>query len=610
MKKASRALVLITVAALALGILCGCGMFTKNTVKYRATGAIQVGNETITIGDLIDTFNSYYNSYSSYISQGYITTDYVLELAVSSLYTQYMKLDAYKTTSGVPTYTHSADLGLENAEYLTDSELEFAVAYVKYLLYTTLDGIVEDYIAADGRTLGDAETEDTSRDFVEYDDFGDASTYSEYIYNQNYENEDMEEYVSKYYPETFSGNTLSVDSFVYTSQSAAQERLDELNSRLDDDDSEITFTELQSYQQQALAQYKKNVLYNYEYDLEQLVAKQSEDMIISLIVSKYNYNLYKTIDTTDLQNTIEALKTEYEELKANQTAEFQINDDFVSYIEDLSDSSYIFNVPESYNYVFVKNILIPFSDAQKTVLSNLQSQLGSSSSESYIAKRNEIAAQIVADDYLSEQDEDGNYSQVENLFKLDSDGNVIINPDGALGQYLNADGTVNAMDGKTATETIVELMKQYNTDTAQHSAIYDYVVRVGEVPSDYTSSWVSEFVDAANEAYTLADGADGGTYAIAVSSYGVHIVYYSAKVAEQTIDFDSNIFVTDTPEYRLFTTYFESQSDVISEENADELKELYYSGKITKLEGLDVFLSENGFTFDFESSISLDDDDE
>ena len=87
---------------------------------------------------------------------------------------------------------------------------------------------------------------------------------------------------------------------------------------------------------------------------------------------------------------------------------------------------------------------------------------------------------------------------------------------------------------------MIELMKQYNTDTAQHSKVYDYVVRVGEVPDSYTSSWVQEFVDAANVAYDLATaaGATGGYYGVAVSTYGVHIVYYSAKVEAQTFDFE------------------------------------------------------------------------
>lgn len=609
MKKASKVLVLLLVAVLTIGILCGCGAFTKNTEKYRATAAIQVGAETITIGKLIDTFNNYYNSYYSYIQQGYITLDSILDIAIESLYTQYMKLDAYKTTSGVPTFSHANDLGLANANYLDEDELAYAVRYVKYLLFNTLDGIVEDYIEADGYELEDAETEDTSRDFVEYDDFGDSKTYSEYLFNQNLHNDEMDEYVEKYYP-NLDGTSLSVDEYVFASEQAGQAKVDELNERLEDDE-EITFDQLKSWQELALAQYKKNVMYNYKYSVEKLVANQTEEMIISLIIAKYNYSIYNVIDTTDLQETLATLQSEYEKLKSNQTAKFQINKDFVSYIEDLSDTSYIFDVPEEFadSYIFVKNILIPFSTEQVTILSNLQKQLGSTDNDLYIAKRNEFAAQIVAEDYLSEKDDDGNYAKVENLFIL-QDGKVVVNPDGALGQYLKADGTVAVMEGKDETQTIVELMKQYNTDVAQHSTIYDYVVRVGEVPASYTSPWVDEFVDAANEAYELANGANGGTYSIGISSYGVHIVYFSAKVTAQTIDFQNNLFVTDSAEYRMFTTYFESQSSILSDANLESLKENYYNGKIIKLSGFDKFLKNNGLSFDFAQSISLDDEEE
>lgn len=608
MKKASKVLVLLLVAVLTIGLLCGCGAFSKNTEKYRATAAIQVGAETITIGKLIDTFNNYYNNYHSYIEQGYFTLDYVVEMAVTSLYTQYMKLDAYKTTSGVPTFSHANDLGLANANYLDEDELAYAVRYVKYLLFTTLDGIVEDYIEADGFELKAAEAEDTSRDFVEFDDFGDSQTYTEYLFNQNFHNDEMDEYVEKYYP-TLDGTTLSVDGYVFGSEQVGQAKVDELNKRIDGDE-KITFAQLKNWQELALAQYKKNVFYNYKHNVEKLVANQVEDMIVSLIIAKYNYNIYKVIDTTDLQQTLANLQSEYEKLKSNQTAKFQINNDFVSYIQGLTDTSYIFNVPEDFadSYIFVKNILVPFSTEQTTILSNLQKQLGSTESDLYIAKRNEFAAQIVADDFLSEKDEDGKYAKVENLFKL-QEGKVVVNPDGALGQYLKADGTVSAMEGKDANQTIVELMKQYNTDVAQHSKIYEYVVRVGEVPASYTAPWVSEFVDAANEAYDLAKGANGGTYGIGISSYGVHIVYFSSKVAEQTVDFQNNLFATDSAEYRMLKTYFESQSTLLNEADLESLQETYYNGKITKLPGLDKFLKDNKLSFDFEHSISLDHED-
>lgn len=609
MKKASKVLVLLLVAVMVFGIFSGCGLFGRKTNEYRATAAIQVGNETITIGRLIDNFNSNYNSYYSYISQGIITTDYVLELTINNLYSQFMKLDAYKTSGNAATYTHTNDLGLANAQYLSQTELAYVVRYIKYLLFTTLDDMVLDYLETDGVELGDAEAEDTSRDFVEYDDFGDSQTYSEYTYSQNFVNEDLEDYIMDYYP-NLSGSTLSADEYVYQSQEAAANMLNDLNDRLEEDATPITYEQYKQWQQQALAQYKQNVMRTYEYNLEALVARQAEDMIITVIVAKYNYGVYSVIDGANFDETLAELNRIYNELKANQTAQFRVNNDFVDFVEGLSDSSYIFDVPENYNYIFVKNILIPFTDEQTTILSNLQKQLGSTEDPRYIAKRNEFASQVVADDFLSEKDEEGEYAKVENLFTMEGD-KVVVNSQGALAQWLKADGTVTAMEGKTQDQTIVELMKQYNTDTAQHSTIYDYVVRVhaDNIPG-YTSSWVTEFVEAADAAYDLAGENEGGTYAIAVSTYGVHIVYYSAKVKAQQVDFNENIFKTDSVEYRLFRDYFDNTSSVLTEENDEALKNTYYTDKIVKLEGFDVFLKDNNFTFDFEESISLEEEEE
>lgn len=608
MKKVSKVLVLLLVAVMVLSIFSGCGVFSRNNEKYRATAALQVGNETITIGKIIDTFNNYYNSYYSYISQGYVTVDDVFDIAMTSLYTQYMKLDAYKTTPNVPTYTH-AGTDFANQQYIDDEEYAFSVKYVKHIVFTGLDSVVEGYIKNDYE-LNDKEEEDTSRDFIEYDDLSGCDTYSEYVYRQNFVDEDMDEYFADYYNGIATFDNVSVDEYVYQSESDAQAMLDQINDRIEGEE-KITFTQYKQWQQDALKQYRDNVQNSYEYSLETLIERQIEDFIVSVITTKYDYSVYKAIDGADLQETISQLTSTYEKLKANQTASFNINSNFVSFIEGLTDSSYIYTVPEGYNYIFVKNILIPFTSEQKTVLSNLQKQLGSDTDPRYIAKRTEFAAEVVAEDFLH-QDGEGENVKVENLFTTDDQGNVVVNADGALGSYFGSDGKVIPMQGKTADETVIELMKQYNTDTAQHSKVYDYVVRVGEVPDSYTSSWVQEFVDAANVAYDLATaaGATGGYYGVAVSTYGVHIVYYSAKVEAQTFDFETNLLNSTTPEYRTFKTYFETKSSDMLEDALDALKEAYYPTKIVKSNEFDKFLKENKLTYDLQSALDLSKEEE
>lgn len=617
MKKASKFLTLLLVAVLVLGVFSGCAVFGRNTEKYRAQVAMTVGNEEITIGKLIDTFNSYYNTYAGYIGQYNITVDSIFEMAVSSLYTQYMKIDAYKT-SGVQPVNHTwlRDVTFANQGYLTESELRYAVKYVKYILYSTLDTMVEDYIDSDyGLKEAEEETEDTSRDFVEFDDLDGHTSYSEYMFAQTFENEEMEEYVSKYYENILTDDNIRYTEYVYKADEVRdmeglKERIADLNERIEDSDP-IDVAKYVEYQQQALKQYEKNVLSSYKYDLNALVTRQVEDFIISVIVAKYNYSVYGAIDHADLAETLQKLKDDCAEATTSQKTDFQINSNFVKFIEGLSNDSYVYYVPENYNYVFVKNILIPFTAEQKVILSNLEKQLGSDTHPLYLAKRTELASQIIADDFLSEKDEDGNYAKISDIFTIGADGKIAINTSNAeLGRYFTADGHVVPMAGKSAEETIVELMKRFNTDVGQHSSIYDYVVRVGEVPESYTAPWVSEFVDAANAAFDAAAGANGGTYGIAISTYGVHIVYYTGNVEAQSFDFDANYLATDTAEYRLFKAYFSSQSNTLLEEALDSLKETYFADKIAKTDMLDKFLKENNLTFDFEKSISLEEEEE
>lgn len=640
-----------------LGIFAGCGIFSRNTDKYRSTVALNVGNQKITVGKLIDTYNSMYNNYASYVSQGYITKDYIFQMTVSSLYAQYMKIDAY-TQSGAKEYSH-ADRGVvfANQQFLDNGEdgvdeLEYAVKYIKYILFSTLDTMVEGYINSDF-TLNDAEDdeEDTSRDFTKFDDLKGAESYSKYNYLQNFVNEDMSEYIEKYYEGILTTSNIEIDDYIYTAAVKDSEqvanRLKEYNDRIDGTD-KIDFDAYVAYQQQAVTQYKKNVQSNYQYDLSTLIVRQVEDFISSVIVAKWNYAQYVSIDVTadGLKATLDELRKNLEKSSTSQKTDFNINDSFVSFIEGLSSSSYIYNVPRDeqgnqlYNYVFVKNILIPFNTEQTTILSAIEKQLGTKedAKDLYQAKLLEFASQVVADDFNSDKDDDGNYAKINNIFAMSGNKLVINTTDTAtthdayeaFGKYFVSE------DGRVEESVIKDLMARFNTDIGQHTAAYEYVVRVGAVPDSYTAKWVPEFVDAANDAVLTALGWDKqigagkrfatredavkaitaadlatatpGTYGLAVSSYGVHVVYFSGVVTEQSFDFDANWLNTETPEYKLFKAYYSTQSGIVLEEAVEALQKSYYADKITKTSELDKFAKDNGFSFDFEQSIKLDDE--
>ena len=621
MKKASRVLTLILIAVLVLGIFSGCGMFGRNSEKYRSQVVMTVGKEEITAGKFIDTFNNYYNTYGYYVQLGYYSIDDIVELTVSSLVSQFMKVDAYKT-SGAQTYQHkwaTSGLSFKNQEYLTPDEMAYTIKYIKYVLFTTLDSLVDGYVAAD-YDLKAEETEDTSRDFFEYDKLGDYDTYSEYLYMQNFKNEDMDKYLEKNYNGIeLTTDNISVDKeYVYQSAAAAKDRLDALNARLEDDSKQISYDDYKAWQEKALKQYKKSVKNAYDYDLDQLITNQVEDYILSVIVAKYNREIYTQIDNSDdnLKASAKELQKLYDSLKANQEAGFNVNNNFVSFIEGLTDSTFIYNIPEAYkdSYIYVKNILIPFDDNQTAILSYYEKMGNATDNDEYIKLRNQYAAQIVAEDFLTEKDDDKDENdKIENVFLLQGD-KLIVNPDAVLGEYFKSEGKVEPMEGLSANDTIIELMKRFNTDIGQHSTLYDYVVRI-DVDSDddnYKAPWVQEFVDGAKEAYASASGADGGTYALAVSSYGVHIVYYSGKVVAQDINFEEmsleQLMDTTTPAYRMFKNFFTKKADQLTEADTHALQEAYYPSKIKATSKFNGFMKDNKFTFDLDAFLDLSKD--
>lgn len=612
MKKAIKLITLVLVVVLMFSVLSGCAMFGRNAEKYRSTALVKVGDQAITVGEMLDAFNTQYNNYYYYIAQGYFTVEQVFEIAADSLYTQVIKVDAYVSNSDNQPVTDNK--AYKNGEYLTADELNFIVRYVKYLVFTNFDQQVESFLSNDF-DFNAKEAEDTSRDFLEPDDLKGVK-YSDYIYNQNFVNEDMDEYMEDYYSFVRAEDLQkdnSVDAYVFTKPADAQAMLDSYNDRLDEEDEKVTYELLVETQNKVVRRYQNSIKASYGFDLDGFVKNQIESMIKSIIVAKYNKGIYSKIDGADASKTKEALFANTQGLAVNQSADYILNNSFDSLITSLSESSYLYAVDEAQkgNYIFVKNILIPFSSKQTQYLTNLAQTLGGTESEAYVAARLQAATQIVADDFTSEKDEDGNYAKVEGLFEV-SGNKLVIKAGSALAANLQ-NGQVVPMDGMSKTETIIELMKKYNTDVGQHSATYDYVVRVKDDES-YTQPWVTEFVDAAK----TAKQGGVGSYAICVSTYGVHIVYYSADVTAQ--DFSQGAFDgvvgnpdvdTTSPAYKLFKAYFETESNSAVTKDLEALKKAYETNeRVVETSEFKKFMKDNEIEYTFEDMICTEEEED
>ena len=619
MKKASGIIAILLLVVLAFGVFAGCGLFGKETAKYRQFTAVTVGNQKISVGKVNDTFN---NLYSQYGSSGYYTADTLFQAAMSSLYTQYMKVDSYIGDSNGNSHAYADFCGKDGyIKYLTADQAEYAIKYVKYLVFTNFDSAVETELAKKV-TLKDAEKEDTSRDFKTYDDidFATDKTYTDYLVRKLTVNDDMNEYYEKYYT-VDEALTITVNEVLddYKNEAATKAKLDEYVKRVDtteDKDATITLEQLTAAQDKVVKKYVESIEKAYEITMADFFKQQVNDIAANLIAQLYDIQAGRSLDGEGFADFSAKLTAAYKDAVAAKKASYKFDDTFVKDIEGLTDDSDIYTVPDQYKYIFVKNVLVPFNSEQKAVLTNLGSKLGGTDGQAYKDARLALATQIVADDFTSEKDEDGNYTTTyKDLFEV-SGGKITLKAGSEI---------ADAIAGAQATsEEIKTLMTRFNTDTAQHSTRYDYVVRI-DAPEDYTAKWVKEFVAAAEEAYgydnTTGNHNAVGSYALCVSDYGVHIVFYTADVTAQTLDFSTleNCLKADSREYAKFKTLYSSEKSELLSKAVTELQKTYFTykdadgkviseAKIRYSAIFKEFLKDQGLTYDTEKAITYTDE--
>lgn len=632
MKKFSKIVAMVLALVMVVALLVGCSLFGIDTARYRSQVAFKVGDEDVTVGVVTDLYTNLFYQYYNYVANGQLTNDDLFNMAIESLYTSYSKLDAYKhldNVLGTVSAKVPQDSRVANLEYLNDMETEYAYSYIKYSLFVALDSTVESYIASEVAKLAeDVHDHDQTdeRAFNEPDKmyYENAEgtkvyfdSYADKMYYDNTFNTEVAEYIEKYYA-NLEVYTLGLDGYVYTQEQAAA-KVDNINKRLkqyEDDNADeelpedhvyptIDAAQYIAWQEKATKSFTNSVENNYDQTVEQYARQQLFNTVITLIGRKWDYNTVASKIEADKTQLVEALVDKYTVNKNAFTASINMNQStYLTFIGSLADSNYIYDIPDMYqgDFIFVKNLLIPFSAKQTAQLTNLANVLGGTGTEAYIKARNQLAAEIVATDFsiTDEEAED----QVTGLFSYDEGNNKIV-LQGELAEKL-----VN--NGNLQPDAFVELMKKYNTDTAQHSRKYEYVAYVGPDTNAYTSPWVAEFDAAVKEAYALGQY----HYGIAVSQYGVHIVYYSKPVAAWQQDFEGFIdsFAThavDTTsfEYSYFTTYYTDQQNLLSTSANEDLTETYrYGGKITMSKGLSHMIKELGLSFDFEESITKEDE--
>lgn len=595
-KKIFRIISLTVAVVMTVSLLVGCALFPTNEERYREQTAITVGNETINVAAFQDFYT---NTMSQYISNGYdIQT--IWDSLGEQLLLNYIVLNEIKSdVNWVKSAQDSAYADLVSAhpaaEYLRyPGDMELLLKNVRQSLYESLDDLTETELSNKYELEEAGEETERTLNILEPVSSLAAADFNEDV-------EEVDKYLGKFRACELSLTSI-VENYVFdlkTDIDKINEILEGINERIVQDDGveegdegykTVSASEYVAAQKVALTSMARTVKDNYfGWTMEEFLDYQLDGAVMSRLAQEYAERYY-----TDIEDLIKTrLSEKLTNLKAEKEAYYKLYPSmFTSDVTALDNDTFLYYVPEEYNekYLFVKNLLIQFSDEQTAKLAYYE-QFGKDSKE-YIEYRNKLATELVMKDYENDENE------IENVFKLDGAGNVVLN-DSVLKTALDGLATMTV---KERTDAFIKLIDKYNQDPGMQGSAHDYVLRIEEADVAGTAdSWVAEFAAAGREAYNK----DGfGSWRIAVTDFGVHIVYVSSFVEAETFDFqdDEQLYTPGTSTYRFFRAYYDEVKDELYDHMFEELYESYFEdGKITVNEKvMKKLLKEYGFELNWD----------
>ncbi len=251
------------------------------------------------------------------------------------------------------------------------------------------------------------------------------------------------------------------------------------------------------------------------YVMDYLVGESYTEQILVNLLEEY---VQSTVNVTD-----EEVENRYTTLLSSQRAAYGASvDNFISAAED-GETLIVFE-PKN-EYFFVKHVLVPFSDAQKTALSNYETSVDNQKYGDKTEYRAKLASEITGYAHIDGED---------------------------YGDALSVND-IYAEIVKTITEATVaekdllftRLIYKYSTDTAGFTYKYGYKEKA-ELADGESESYMQEFADAARE--LNATGKVGALSGQVVTDYGVHIMMLTklANTAERIVGLDEYAAASDT----------------------------------------------------------------
>ena len=490
MAKFKKFISIIALAVFTLTFLVGCGLFVLNEDRYREQTAIEVGNEVVTLGDVIDYFDA---NGTAYIQQGY-TYQEVWDMLFPVFVQQKIMLNEYKTNSKT---SNSSDLAKSiggNASYLNDETLTYVQKSVYVSFYASLDALTMSELSEDFTFEAEKADDKYPEMIVRGENFSPADA-DKYL-DVDALNKALEEYPANQ-------DFKSVKYIFAENDEQVAKIVADLNERLvkdNDDDADVTVADYIKAQKKAISTLTKNIKNNKDLSVEDYLAKTVCDQVDAQISNEYLNSLYRGNEIAITEDIFNAkLAAKIEEVKALYS---QNVTSFASFITGLTDEDFVYYVPNEYQgqYYYVRSILLPFSDEQTELLNLAKSRFGSTSQQ-YIKYRDSLVADIVVKDNTGAE------------IKVDA-------VDSVKAEISDRDSFINAT-------------YKYNTDPGMQNPVHSYVV--SKDPTDLGfggTSFVKEFVDAARQMIKNSD-----QWTSCVTDYGVHLIWNDGEVVADQITY-------------------------------------------------------------------------
>jgi len=566
MAKFKKILSIIAIAAFGMMFLAGCSLFQLNEERYRNQNVMTVGSEVVTLGEVIDFFNS---NASSYIQSGYD-----LQSLWDSLFPffvqQKMLISEYKAAFK-DSDKNTSDLAkkYKNGEYVSDEELNFIRMTVFVSAYESLDtqtlkNLSSDFTFESSDSSNNTGNQSSERqDLIERDDVWSPSKEDVYM-----DFKSLQKSLAEYNDEQ---NFESLNYVFKKGDEKLAKKVKELNGKLkksNSEDPDVTEDDYIKAQNLAVRTFANNIKNNRNnMSVEEYFVYAVEEQILTRISTNYLNVIYKSqcedaITEADfnlrLNNLTAQAKTTYDQNPLS----------FASFVTGLQAGSFIYYVPQIYQgeFHYVRSILLPFSDEQSNLLTGAKSLLGDTAQ--YVSYRADLAKQIVVKDFTNDKNGEDTDIDVKTLFDMAPSFN----------------GTALSGIDKN---TFINWTYAYNTDPGMFNPERGYVI--SKSSDDMTGSnekFVPEFVAGARQ---LANNPSQKTNVV-VTDYGIHILLYDGEVTADQISFADRFDYgkeKGSASYRFFSAMYSDVKNMITTDMTEDIYAQYKDGKDGKVFNID-----------------------